>query len=307
MGVQLGICLRESPAGVRVKRRVALFFVLLFLIVIVIDQYRSRKESMEKKLSNKVHTQRVTLSKTTSLETEKTPRSLEEKRVAEVSESIGTPAVQETEVEEPVVLRQPTVEERLAELGAEVGDPVFIRIFKYTAELEVWIKVDSHYELLHTYEICRQSGYLGPKLKEGDRQEPEGFYYVSKSRLNPNSKFHLAFNIGYPNAYDRAHRRTGSALMIHGDCVSVGCFAMTDARIEEIYELVEKALDHGQKIVRVHSFPFRMTSEKMEHYRYSEWYSFWSNLKEGYDYFEEKRVPPDVGVENMKYVFSTAH
>lgn len=307
MGVQLGICLRESPAGVWVKRRVALFFVLLFLIVIVIDQYRSRKESMEKKLSNKVHTQRVTLSKTTSLETEKTPRSLEEKRVAEVSESIGTPAVQETEVEEPVVLRQPTVEERLAELGAEVGDPVFIRIFKYTAELEVWIKVGSHYELLHTYEICRQSGYLGPKLKEGDRQEPEGFYYVSKSRLNPNSKFHLAFNIGYPNAYDRAHRRTGSALMIHGDCVSVGCFAMTDARIEEIYELVEKALDHGQKIVRVHSFPFRMTSEKMEHYRYSEWYSFWSNLKEGYDYFEEKRVPPDVGVENMKYVFSTAH
>jgi murein L,D-transpeptidase YafK len=192
-------------------------------------------------------------------------------------------------------------------LGAEVGDPVFIRIFKYTAELEVWIKVGSHYKLLHTYEICRQSGYLGPKLKEGDRQGPEGFYYVSKSRLNPNSKFHLAFNIGYPNAYDRAHRRTGSALMIHGDCVSVGCFAMTDARIEEIYELVEKALDHGQKIVRVHSFPFRMTSEKMEHYRYSEWYSFWSNLKEGYDYFEEKRVPPDVGVENMKYVFSTAH
>jgi len=199
---------------------------------------------------------------------------------------------------------QPSMTERLSELGAEIGDPVFIRIFKLTAELEIWIKTGDRYELLQTYEICRQSGHLGPKLKEGDRQEPEGFYYVGKKQLNPNSKFHLAFNIGYPNAYDRAHRRTGSAIMVHGDCVSIGCFAMTDEKIEEIYELVEGALENGQKFMRIHIFPFRMTKKSMKHYRQNKWYPFWSNLKEGYDYFEENGVPPNVEVRRRKYIFS---
>ena len=198
---------------------------------------------------------------------------------------------------------RPTVNERLSELGAKIGDPVFIRIFKYTAELEIWIKTAEHYELLQTYTICRQSGYLGPKLKEGDRQGPEGFYFVSKSRLNPNSKFHLAFNLGYPNKYDRAHHRTGSALMVHGNCVSAGCFAMTDEKIEEIYELVEAALENGQNIVRVHIFPFRMSEAKMQQYQYNQWYDFWTNIKEGYDYFEEKRIPPNVEVKNRRYLF----
>jgi murein L,D-transpeptidase YafK len=223
----------------------------------------------------------------------------------EESRPVSTPSAEEKEAEEPKeVPVQLSVPERLSQLGAQIGDPLFIRIFKLSAELEIWIRVKEHrYELLQTYEICRQSGYLGPKLREGDKQGPEGFYYVSKRRLNPNSKFHLAFNIGYPNTYDRIHKRTGSALMVHGDCVSVGCFAMTDEKIEEIYELVEKALEGGQKIVRVHIFPFRMTKQKLEQYRYSKWYPFWSNLKEGYDYFEERGVPPNVEVKNLKYVF----
>jgi len=200
-------------------------------------------------------------------------------------------------------IKQATMRESLSRLDANIGDPIFIRVFKLTAELEVWIKTKGRYELLHNYEICMQSGYLGPKLKEGDRQGPEGFYYINKTRLNPNSKYHLSLNIGYPNSYDRAYDRTGSALMIHGDCLSVGCFAMTDEKIEEIYELVEEALNHGQKIVRVHIFPFRMSDKNMEHYRDHIWYDFWLNLKEGYDYFEKNSTPPKVYLKDHKYIF----
>jgi len=229
------------------------------------------------------------------------PKVLKPKEEQSLSTKTLTEASEENLTVTPPQL---SVTERLSELNAQIGDPLFIRIFKYTAELEIWIKVAGRYELLQTYEVCRQSGYLGPKLKEGDLQGPEGFYFVNKSRLNPNSRFHLSFNLGYPNKYDRVHRRTGSALMVHGDCVSVGCFAMTDNKIEEIYELVEGALDDGQNIVRVHIFPFRMTEEKMQHYQTNEWYDFWSNMKEGYDYFEERGVPPNVEVEKKRYVFN---
>lgn len=195
--------------------------------------------------------------------------------------------------------------ENIEAIGGRVGDPVFIRIFKKEAELEVWMMPEGErqYRLIQTYPICAFSGDLGPKLREGDRQSPEGFYYVTKSRLNPNSRFHLSFNLGYPNRYDRAHGRTGSFLMVHGDCVSIGCYAMTDSKIEEIYELVEQALVRGQKIVRVHAFPFRMTEANMRHYRGHKWYHFWENLKEGYDWFEVHHVPPNVQVKQRKYLF----
>jgi murein L,D-transpeptidase YafK len=199
---------------------------------------------------------------------------------------------------------QPTVAERLSELGAHMGDQVFIRIFKQMAELEVWIQSGGRFWLLQRYTICRQSGFLGPKLKEGDKQGPEGFYSVTKKSLNPNSRFHLSFDLGYPNQYDIEHGRTGSALMIHGDCVSVGCFAMTDAKIDEIYELVESALEHGQEAVQVHIFPFRMGKEAMIQYRYHRWYGFWENLKEGYDAFEAAHLPPMIEVKRHRYVFS---
>ena len=194
-----------------------------------------------------------------------------------------------------------TLEERLTELSVKMGDDLFIRIFKKESLLEVWIRSKTEYEHLKDYNICAYSGDLGPKLKEGDRQSPEGFYKVKKHHLNPNSKFHLSFNLGYPNKYDRAHERTGSFLMVHGNCVSIGCYAMTNEKIEEIYDLVESALKKGQKYVQVHAYPFRMTEENMALYSENEWYDFWVNLKEGYDYFEAEHLPPHVKVENKQY------
>ncbi len=194
-----------------------------------------------------------------------------------------------------------TLEEGLVELSAKVGDPLFIRIFKEESLLEVWIRSGDEYQHLKDYKICAYSGYLGPKLKEGDMQSPEGFYKVKKHHLNPNSKFHLSFNLGYPNKYDRTHKRTGSLLMVHGNCVSIGCYAMTDDKIEEIYSLLESALNNGQKYVQVHVYPFRMTEENMALFTDNEWYAFWMNLKEGYDYFEAEKLPPLVKVENKQY------
>lgn len=193
------------------------------------------------------------------------------------------------------------LEERLILLSAKVADPVFIRIFKEESLLEVWIRSGAEYQHLKDYFICAYSGYLGPKLQEGDRQAPEGFYQVKKYQLNPNSKFHLSFNLGFPNQYDREHDRTGSFLMVHGNCVSDGCYAMTDEKMEEIYALVEGALQKGQKYVQVHAYPFRMTEENMALYSDSEWYDFWVNVKEGYDYFEAEHLPPHIKVENKHY------
>ena len=157
--------------------------------------------------------------------------------------------------------------------------------------------------MFRTYDICAGSGDLGPKLKEGDLQCPEGFYYTGPNDLNPLSSFHLSFNIRYPNAYDRELERTGSAIMIHGACVSIGCFAMTNERIEEIYALADAALRCGQPFFRVHVFPFRMTDQNMERHHGSEWRSFWDNLREGYDHFEKEWRPPDVCVASGSYVF----
>jgi len=165
----------------------------------------------------------------------------------------------------PVVLKDNRpFSQQLTDKGFALGDPVFMRIFKEEAELEVWMQKGDAFELFKTYPICNYSGDLGPKLREGDRQSPEGFYFVGKSALNPNSSYHLSFNLGYPNAYDRARNRTGSYLMVHGDCRSIGCYAMTDAGIEEIYGLGAAALNAGQAFFRAHAFPFRMTDARME-------------------------------------------
>ena len=113
--------------------------------------------------------------------------------------------------------------------------PILVRIFKEEAELEVW-KQDTtgRFQFLKVYPICRWSGDLGPKLYEGDRQAPEGFYTVTPELMNPNSNYYLAINTGYPNSFDKANNRDGSLLMIHGDCSSSGCYAMTDEQISEI-------------------------------------------------------------------------
>ena len=201
---------------------------------------------------------------------------------------------------------QPGLERDLSAKGLHFGDPVFIRAFKEEKELELWVRRrdNGKYELFRTWTIAAQSGTPGPKLAEGDGQVPEGFYAVAKAAMKPNSSYHLAFNIGYPNAYDRHHGRTGSAIMIHGDRVSIGCLAMTDEKIEEIYTLCDAALDHGQKFFRVHVFPFRMTGVRMARENDNKWFDFWSNLREGYDWFEKRRVPPAADVVNGRYRFA---
>jgi murein L,D-transpeptidase YafK len=190
--------------------------------------------------------------------------------------------------------------------GMKAGNPVFIRIFKESNELEVWLRPAGQTRFRHfkTYPILKWSGTLGPKLKEGDNQAPEGFYYVTTERLNPTSRFHLAFNLGYPNQFDQALGRTGSAIMVHGNKVSIGCFAMGDPAIEEIYTLAESALKGGQPNFAVHCFPFRMTADAMTKHNESPWQGFWQNLKTGYDQFEKTKLPPSVTVADKQYVFS---
>lgn len=200
---------------------------------------------------------------------------------------------------------EPGLKEALASSGFRLGSPLFIRIFKESRELEIWLKPrnGTDYQLWKTYPIAAMSGKLGPKLKLGDCQAPEGFYEVDASALNPKSSFHLSFNIGYPNAYDQALNRTGNFIMVHGNQVSIGCFAMTDPVIEEIYLIAEAALRKGQKAFAVHVFPFRMSGERMAQATDSPWYDFWGNLQEGYLAFENTRVPPRVRVREDRYIF----
>ena len=195
----------------------------------------------------------------------------------------------------------------LGKKGMDPQAPIFIRIFKEDSELEIWkLKSDGRFYHFKTYPICNWSGEIGPKLKEGDRQAPEGFYSVSREQMNPDSKYHLAMNLGYPNAYDRAHGRTGEFLMIHGRCKSAGCYAMTDALMEEIYAIARDAFLGGNDTFEVHAFPFRMTEANMARRLSHPAYAFWSTLKEGYDYFELTRQLPAVAVCNRHYVVNVA-
>ncbi len=197
---------------------------------------------------------------------------------------------------------------RVAELqkkGMTRTSPIIARIFKEEAKLEIWKqKTNGRYDIVASYNICKMSGKLGPKFIEGDRQAPEGFYTVRPSQMNPNSSYHLAFNIGYPNAYDRANGRTGSNLMVHGACSSSGCFAVTDREIEEIYAFGRDAFRGGQTEFQVQSYPFRMTAANMARYRNDPNFEFWTMLKEGYDQFELTKVPPKVDVCEKRYVFN---
>ncbi len=195
---------------------------------------------------------------------------------------------------------------RLAAQDLSLGAPIFLRIFKREFELEVWLKRDGSFHRFATYPICMWSGELGPKLRQGDRQSPEGFYTVDASQLNPASKYHRSFNLGYPNAFDRAHDRTGSLLMVHGNCLSIGCYAMTDPVIDEIWSLVTAALQAGQKRFQVQAFPFRMTDANMARYARADMTPFWQQLKAGHDQFEQGHIPPDVSVCEGRYAFRPA-
>ena len=206
---------------------------------------------------------------------------------------------------EAALRTRPALERELAAMGLHAGDPVFLRAFKEEAELELWVRRrdTGKYQLFRTWRIAAQSGGPGPKLREGDGQVPEGFYFASRKSMKPNSDSHLAINIGYPNAFDRHHGRTGSAIMIHGDQVSIGCLAMTDEKIEEIYTLCDAALANGQQFFRIHVFPFRMSAARMEREKASPWFDFWTQLREGYDWFGKHQVPPEATVEDGRYRF----
>ncbi|EJF74632.1 murein L,D-transpeptidase [Bartonella alsatica] len=183
--------------------------------------------------------------------------------------------------------------------------PIMMRFFKKENVAEIWKQSRSGaFVLLARYSICKWSGQLGPKYKEGDLQTPEGFYTVSANQMNPYSKYYLAFNIGFPNLYDQANGRTGSNLMVHGSCFSAGCYSMSDKNMAQIYAFARDAFRGGQKEFQLHAFPFRMTDANMVRHRSDPHYQFWVMLKKGYDFFEENRMPPTVDVYEKHYVFN---
>lgn len=194
---------------------------------------------------------------------------------------------------------------KMSEIGATKHSPILLRAYKQESELEVWkMNASGEYVLLKTYPMCRWSGQLGPKMREGDRQVPEGFYTITEGQLNPNSSFYLSFNVGYPNAYDKANGRTGALIMVHGACSSAGCFSMTDKQIAEIYAITREAFAGGQKAIQLQSYPFRFNAQNMAKYRADPHMPFWKMLKEGADSFEVSKRETQVSVCERKYVFN---
>ena len=204
----------------------------------------------------------------------------------------------------------PLSDKMLSEIATKNMDkdsPILVRLFKEESELEVWKKnKDGEFALLKTYPICRWSGDLGPKKREGDRQAPEGFYMITPGQMNPASNYYLAFNTGFPNAYDRSMGFTGSELMVHGDCSSRGCYAMTDEQIQEIYALGRESFFGGQHAFQLQAYPFRMTALNMAKHRNNPNFAFWKMIKEGYDHFEASKQEPKVAVCEKRYVFDPA-
>ena len=197
----------------------------------------------------------------------------------------------------------PIITKERAEKGLKANSPIYIRIFKLENQLEIWVKADNKFELFHTYNICYYSGGLGTKVREGGGKSPEGFYEITPSQLNPVSHYYLAINIGYPNKLETAKGYTGSAIMIHGNCVSIGCYAMTNEGIAQIYTQVYMALKNGQPKINLDIFPFRMNEQNMEVYKDDPSIEFWKTLKKGYDLFNQKLVPTDAEVKNNEYFF----
>lgn len=197
------------------------------------------------------------------------------------------------------------LQDKMAAKNMEKYSPIVVRVFKEESVVEIWKQTRTgKYDLISTYNICKWSGKLGPKYMEGDRQAPEGFYTIRPSQMNPNSNYYLAFNIGFPNAYDQVNGRTGQHLMVHGACSSSGCYSMSDENIAQIYAFGRDSFKGGQREFQLEAFPFRMTAENMARYRNDPNYKFWTMLKEGYDIFEVTKRPPKVDVCEKRYVFN---
>jgi murein L,D-transpeptidase YafK len=203
----------------------------------------------------------------------------------------------------------PEASELRAELAAKgpvEGAPILIRIFKAESELELWMRKGNAYALKATYPICHWTGTLGPKLREGDKQSPEGFYTIGPRQMRHRGRWREAFNLGFPNLHDKRLDRTGSYILVHGGCSSTGCYAMTEPVQRVIYRLAAAALRGRQAHFQVHVFPFRMTDANMAAHADSPWADFWRDLKAGYDAFETTRLPPRIGVCGQRYTVARA-
>lgn len=204
-----------------------------------------------------------------------------------------------TEVNQRV---RPILAKLLQQRGFALGSAVYLRAYKEERELELWLKGEHGWELWRTYPVAAASGQLGPKEREGDRQVPEGFYNITSRQLNPASRYHLALNVGYPNTLDLHHQRTGSFIMIHGRDVSIGCLAMNDPAIEEIYLLIEAALADSQSTIPVHCFPFRLTAARLALSTDHPWHVFWKEeLLPAQAFFEQHREVPEMQIIDGHY------
>ncbi|PPD44630.1 MAG: hypothetical protein CTY15_06710 [Methylocystis sp.] len=194
---------------------------------------------------------------------------------------------------------------RMEQIGTSKEAPMLIRAYKKEAEFEIWkMNGEGKYVHLKTFPMCRWSGQLGPKTREGDRQVPEGFYAITPAQMNPNSSYYLSFNVGYPNQLDRALGHSGGTIMVHGACSSAGCFSMTDAQIAEIYAIARSSFNGGQRAIQMQSYPFRMTAENLAKHRLDPNICFWKNLKEGSDHFDVTKEEPQVAFCGRRYVFN---
>ena len=182
--------------------------------------------------------------------------------------------------------------------------PVLVRVFKEESELEVW-KQDTTRPIpvAESLSDLPLVGRAWSEEVEGDRQAPEGFYAITPGLMNPNSNYYLAINIGFPNAYDKSNGFSGAFLMIHGDCSSRGCYAMTDEQIGEIYSLAREAFLGGQKQFQIQAYPFRMTAANLARHRTNPNMPFWKMIKEGDDHFQVTHLEPKVDVCERHYVF----
>ena len=200
--------------------------------------------------------------------------------------------------------RAPSLKAHFARLGLPYPPPrVFVRVFKKERRLEVWAAPRrGTYKRVKTYPVCAASGKLGPKRRQGDLQVPEGFYRVSL--YNAWSSYHLSLGINYPNASDRklGHKpNLGSAIMIHGSCASIGCVAITDPLIEEVFVMAHAAARRGHR-VPVHIFPTRLDAKGMaklaqSHAHKPKLVAFWKTLQPGYLHFEKTRTIPGIIVD----------
>ena len=197
--------------------------------------------------------------------------------------------------------RGETLRERLETMGLRYPCPeIFLRAFKHERELEVWARNDSDsYRLVAAFPLTASSGVAGPKRREGDRQVPEGCYHVAV--FNPKSLFHLSLGLNYPNAADRVHadaEKPGGEIYIHGGAKSVGCLAIGNAAIEEVYLLALGARESGQTVIPVHIFPARMAGPQWPEFvrQHPEQQAFWAQLAPIYEAFESARQVPAVTI-----------